>query len=231
MPKRQQAVKIAASLLAADFRCLRQEIDAVEKAGVNLIHLDVMDGSFVPNISFGPLVVKAVDQLTDLPLEVHLMIRRPDLFAEAFVRSGADTIVIHYEAPVSLHSTLKLIRSMKCRVGMAVNPSTPLAVLEPFYGELDQILLMSVNPGFGGQKFIGSVAEKIKRLRDSLDHQGMEDLEIAVDGGMNPTTAKTVIENGARILVAGSAIFNSPDYEQAVRFLRGTEKEGPCSRN
>ncbi len=231
MPKRQQAVKIAASLLAADFRCLRQEIEAVEKAGVNLIHLDVMDGSFVPNISFGSLVVKAVDQLTDLPLEVHLMIRRPDLFAEAFVRSGADMIVIHYEAPVSLHSTLKLIRRLKCRVGMSVNPSTPLAVLEPFYGELDQILLMSVNPGFGGQKFIGSVAVKIKRLRDSLDHQGLADLEIAVDGGINTTTAKTVIENGARILVAGSAIFNSPDYEQAVRFLRGTEKEEPCSRN
>ena len=140
-------------------------------------------------------------------------------------------IVIHYEAPVSLHSTLKLIRRLECRVGLSVNPSTPLAVLEPFYGELDQILLMSVNPGLGGQKFIGSVAEKIKRLRDSLDHQGLEDLEIEVDGGINPTTAKTVIENGASILVAGSAIFNSPDYEQAVRFLRGTEKEEPCSRN
>jgi len=231
MLKKGSTVKIAASLLSADFRCLREEIEAVEKAGADLIHLDIMDGSFVPNISFGPLVVAAVNRLTDLPLEVHLMIQRPDLYAEAFARSGADLIVVHYEARASLENTLKLIRSLKCRAGVSLNPNTPVAVLEPFFQDVDQILLMSVNPGFGGQKFIESVTSKIKKLRASLNQQGLMDLEIAVDGGINPTTAKTVIDSGAQILVAGSAIFHSPDYGQTIRLLRGEVRENPCSRN
>jgi len=221
MPKKSARVKIAASLLSADFRCLREEVQAVQSAGVDLIHLDVMDGSFVPNISFGPLVVAAVNRLTNLPLYVHLMIQRPDLYAEAFAHAGADIIVAHYEAKASLEGTLELIRSLGCKAGVSVNPATPMAVLEPFYQKLDQVLVMSVNPGFGGQKFIASVTSKIKELRSSLDQMGYEDLEIAVDGGINPTTARMVIESGAQILVAGSAIFHSPDYGQAIQILRG----------
>jgi ribulose-phosphate 3-epimerase len=175
----------------------------------------------VPNISFGPLVVAAVNRLTDLPLYVHLMIQRPDLYAEAFAQTGADIIVAHYEAKASLESTLELIQSLGCKAGVSVNPATPAAVLEPFYPKLDQILVMSVNPGFGGQKFIAPVTSKIEELRSSLDQKGWRDLEIAVDGGINSKTAKMVMESGAQILVAGSAIFHSHDYGQAVRLLRG----------
>jgi ribulose-phosphate 3-epimerase len=165
--------------------------------------------------------VDAVNRLTDLPLYVHLMIQRPDLYAQAFAQAGADIIVAHYEAQASLESTLELIRSLGCKVGVSVNPATPVEVLEPFYPKLDQILVMSVDPGFGGQEFIASVTSKIEELRSSLDQMGWEDVEIAVDGGINPTTARTVIESGARILVAGSAIFHCPDYGQAIRLLRG----------
>lgn len=231
MPKRKRTVKIAASLLSADFRCLREEVEAVEKAGVDLIHLDIMDGSFVPNISFGPLVVEAVDRLTSLPLDVHLMIQRPDLYAEAFARSGADIIVIHYEARTSLEATLKLIRDLGCQAGLSVNPATAITVLEPFYEQLDYILVMSVHPGFGAQKFLESANAKIKRLRSSLDRLGLVDLQIAVDGGINPTTAQAVMESGAQILVAGSAIFHSSDYGHTVSLLRGEVEEKPCSRS
>jgi ribulose-phosphate 3-epimerase len=229
MPNEKVPTKIAASILSADFSCLREEIEAVERAGVDLIHLDVMDGSFVPNISFGPLVVEAVNRLTRLPLIVHLMIQRPDLYAEVFVRSGADLIVIHYEAQASPEKTLKLIRNLNCQVGISVNPTTPVTILEPFYGRLDQILLMSVNPGFGGQKFIDSVFSKISKLRSSLEKQGMKNVEIAVDGGINPANARKVLESGAHILVAGAAIFRSGDYDRAVQLLRKGEEEETCS--
>ena len=218
-------MKIAASLLSADFRCLREEVQAVEKAGVDMIHLDVMDGSFVPNISFGPMVVEAVNRLTNLPLYVHLMIQRPDLYAETFAHSGADIIVIHYEAQTPLEATLKLIRELGCQAGMSVNPETPITVLEPFYERLDHILVMSVHPGFGAQEFLVSANAKIKRLRSSLDRLGLEDLQIAVDGGVNPATAPAVVKNGAGILVAGSAIFHSSDYDHTVRLLRGQVEE------
>ncbi len=220
MPKETGTAKIAASLLSADFRCLREEIAAIERAGIDLIHLDTMDGHFVPNISFGPLVVAAVNRLTGLPLVVHLMIQRPDLYAQVFARSGADLIVIHYEARASLEKTLELIRNLGCQAGMAVNPATPVTVLEPYYHRLDQIVLMSVNPGFGGQEFIESVFAKIATLRLSLERLDFNKVEIAVDGGINPGNARKVFEHGADVLVAGTAIFQSSDYSWAVQQLR-----------
>jgi ribulose-phosphate 3-epimerase len=231
MSQKPSTVKIAASILAADFRCLREEIAAVESAGADLLHLDVMDGSFVPNISFGAMVVQAVDRLTSLPLNVHLMIQRPDLYVEQFVRSGADYIVIHYEAQVLLERTLQQIRDLNCRAGISVNPGTPLTLLEPLLKSVDHVLLMSVDPGFGGQKFIPKVFEKIKQLRATLKRLQMMDVEIAVDGGVNAENAKLVIESGADVLVAGSAIFQSTDYDQAITSLRGSKGTESCSRS
>jgi ribulose-phosphate 3-epimerase len=231
MSKRSATVKVAASILAADFRCLKEEIAAVEKAGADLLHLDVMDGSFVPNISFGAMIVEAVNEITDLPLDVHLMIQRPDIYLEQFARSGADLIVIHQEARAPLERTLSAIRDLKCGVGLSINPTTPLSVLEPFFGQLDHILLMSVNPGFGGQEFIPEVAEKIKQLRETLDRQHLAKVEIAVDGGVNAENASIVIDKGAHVVVAGSAIFHSDDYGRAIRLLRGQEDQAECSKN
>ncbi len=212
-------VKIAPSLLSADFRNIEKEILQVEKCKVDLLHLDVMDGHFVPNITFGPMVVGAINSCTDLPLDVHLMIENPDFFAEAFVESGADYLTVSFEACKHLHRSIHLIKSLKIKAGCALNPATPFSAVKPVMEDLDLLLLMTVNPGFGGQKFIASVLPKIEQARAFIAEHGLK-TEIQVDGGINPTTAKPVKNAGADILVAGAAIFKGEDYCRTVKALR-----------
>lgn len=212
-------VKIAPSILSADFARLGEEIKDVERGGADYIHVDVMDGHFVPNITIGPLIVEAIRPVTKLPLDVHLMIENPDQYIEAFAKAGADYITVHVEACRHLHRTIQLIKSTGVKAGVVLNPATPVDSLKHIIEDVDMVLLMSVNPGFGGQKFISSVLPKIrlvKELADSLN----PDLEIEVDGGVNEETAKLVIEAGANVLVAGSAVFNKEDREAAIASLR-----------
>lgn len=212
-------IKIAPSLLSADFVNIEKDIKAVEKCKVDLLHLDVMDGHFVPNITFGPMIVEAINRCTKLPLDVHLMIENPDFFVESFVKSGADYLTVSFEACKHLHRTLSLIREQNVRVGCAINPATPFASVKPVIEELDLLLLMTVNPGFGGQRFIASVLPKIEEARKFIDQHDLK-TEIEVDGGINPTTAQSVKTAGADILVAGAAIFKSKDYCDIINSLR-----------
>ncbi len=212
-------VKIAPSLLSADFRNIEKEIKRVEKCKADLLHLDVMDGHFVPNITFGPMIVEAVNRCTKLPLDVHLMIENPDFFAESFVKGGADYLTVSLEACKLLQRTVDLIRSFKIKAGCALNPATPFSAVQPVMEKLDLLLLMTVNPGFGGQKFIPSVLPKIEQARTFIDKHGLK-TEIEVDGGINPTTARVVKEAGADILVAGAAIFKSSDYCETIGEIR-----------
>jgi ribulose-phosphate 3-epimerase len=213
-------VKIAPSILSADFSKLGDEISDVEKGGAELIHVDVMDGHFVPNITIGPLVVESIRPITKLPLDVHLMIENPDLYIESFAKAGADYITVHVEACQHLHRTIQLIKSFGVKAGVVLNPATPVQWIEPILEELDIVLLMSVNPGFGGQKFIPSVLNKIKQVKDLAIQKGI-DLEIEVDGGVNEQTARLCIEAGATILVAGSAVYNQEDRGKAISILKG----------
>lgn len=212
-------VKIAPSLLSADFKNIEREIKEVEKCGVDLLHLDVMDGHFVPNITFGPMIVEAINRCTKLPLDVHLMIENPDSFAESFVKAGADYITVSFEACKHLHRSVELITSLKVKAGCALNPATPFCAVEPALKGLDLLLLMTVNPGFGGQKFIGSVVPKIEEARGFIRQHKLR-TEIEVDGGINPQTAKLVKEAGAEILVAGAAIFKSRSYCGTIKAIR-----------
>lgn len=214
----KQKIKIAPSILAADFTCLREEIERVEKAGADLLHLDVMDGHFVPNISFGPLIVKAIDRLTRLPLDVHLMIEKPEKYLESFRKSGADYITVHIEACPNLAEVIMQIRVLGAKVGVALNPRTPFSSIIPFIEGIDLLLLMSVNPGFGGQEFILSVLEKIEEAAQWVNQKRIP-LEIAVDGGIGPQNAPKIIEAGANILHAGTTIFKSADYREAIASL------------
>jgi ribulose-phosphate 3-epimerase len=198
--------KLAPSILAADFANLGQQIQDAEAAGADWFHLDVMDGHFVPNITFGPMVVKAIRPLTNLPLDVHLMIDKPDQYLADFVNAGADRITVHVEACVHLHRTLQQIQELGLKTGVALNPATPLTVLEEVLPMVDLVLLMSVNPGFGGQQYISHTTPKINRLRRMLDHLG-KTTELQVDGGLNPNTIAQVVQAGATIVVAGSAVF------------------------
>lgn len=213
-------VKIAPSILSADFSKLGEEIKDVEKGGAELIHVDVMDGHFVPNITIGPLVVESIRPITKLPLDVHLMIENPDQYIESFAKAGADYITVHVEACRHLHRTIQLIKSLGVKAGVVLNPATPVQWIEPILAELDIVLLMSVNPGFGGQKFIPSVLDKIKQVSDLAKQKGAE-LEIEVDGGVNEQTAKLCVEAGATILVAGSAVYNQEDRGKAISLLKG----------
>jgi ribulose-phosphate 3-epimerase len=213
-------VKIAPSILSADFSKLGEEISDVEKGGAELIHVDVMDGHFVPNITIGPLVVESIRPITKLPLDVHLMIENPDQYIESFAKAGADYITVHIEACRHLHRTIQLIKSFGVKAGVVLNPATPVQLIEPILEELDIVLLMSVNPGFGGQKFIPSVLNKIKQVRDLAKQKGVQ-LEIEVDGGVNEQTARLCIEAGATILVAGSAVYNQEDRGKAISILKG----------
>lgn len=213
-------IKIAPSILSANFARLGEEIKEVEAAGADWIHIDVMDGHFVPNLTIGPLIVEAVRPHTKLPLDVHLMIEEPDKYISAFVKSGADWITVHQEACPHLHRTLSLIKEQGVRAGVAINPGTPLVMIEPILEEVDLVLLMTVNPGFGGQKFIPSVLSKISQLRSLLDQRGLSDVSIEVDGGINATTASKVVASGADVLVAGSAIFGEADRKAALEAIR-----------
>jgi ribulose-phosphate 3-epimerase len=213
-------VKIAPSILSADFSKLGEEISAVEKAGADYIHIDVMDGHFVPNITIGPLIVEAIRPITKLPLDVHLMIENPDHYIEAFAHAGADYITVHVEACRHLHRTIQNIKSYGIKAGVVLNPATPVESIQHIIGDIDMVLLMSVNPGFGGQKFIPEVLPKIRKVKEMADQKGLN-IEIEIDGGVNPETARQCMEAGANVLVAGSAIYNQEDYEKAISLIRG----------
>jgi ribulose-phosphate 3-epimerase len=214
-------VKIAPSILSADFGRLAQDIQAVEAAGADLIHVDVMDGRFVPNITIGPLVVEAVKRAASRPLDVHLMIVEPERYIADFAKAGADIITVHQEACPHLHRTLQQIRAAGARPSVVLNPSTPLSAIEEVLPEVDMVLLMSVNPGFGGQSFIPSTVDKVRRLRAMLNARDLSHVDIEVDGGINADTARRVVEAGATVLVAGNAVFKSKDYAAAIASLRG----------
>jgi len=211
--------KIAASILSADFTRLGEEVKAVERAGADYIHIDVMDGHFVPNITIGPMIVKAARRITRLPLDVHLMISSPDLFIQSFVEAGADIITVHAEAVTHLHRSVQHIRKAGAKPGVSLNPATSPEVLEYVLGDLDMVLLMTVNPGFESQAFIPEVLPKIRRLREMIDKKKLE-VEIEVDGGINAETIHQVSASGAEVFVAGSAIFYSKDYAATIRQLR-----------
>lgn len=212
-------VKLAPSILSADFGRLLESVKQVEDAGVDLLHIDVMDGHFVPNISFGPIVIKGIQGKTALPFDVHLMIEDPDRYLEEFAAAGASWITVHAEACVHLHRTLQRIRSMGVKPAVSLNPATPLSVIEEILPDVKMVLLMSVNPGFGGQCFIDSTLDKIRRLRRMIDERGLK-TEIQVDGGVTLKNARAVAEAGATVLVAGSAVFNTPDISATVKAFR-----------
>ena len=209
---------LAPSILTADFGHLADEIAAAEAGGAKLFHLDVMDGHFVPNLTIGPLVVEAIDGLTDLPLDVHLMIEEPDRYVERFARAGADMISVHQETAPHLHRTVQLIRDSGAAPGVALNPATPIGALDEILPDLDYVLLMSVNPGFGGQRFIPSSMTKVAALRRRLDESGAK-TKIEVDGGVGPENIVALMESGADILVAGSAIYDGRDPKGRARAL------------
>ena len=211
-------VRIAPSILAADFTRLAEEARRVERGGAALLHVDVMDGHFVPNLTMGPLVVEALRRTTALPLDVHLMIEAPDRYIPAFAEAGASMVSVHYEACPHLHRTLHLIRSLGVQAGVAVNPSTAVSLLEPVLDDFDFVLLMSVNPGFGGQKFIPSTLEKAKALRKLLRAHNRS-VPIAMDGGLGEANVRDAVKAGVTIVVAGSSVFGAPDPAQAVRRL------------
>ncbi len=212
-------IKIAPSILSADFRCLEEEIKKIEKAGADLIHLDIMDGHFVPNITFGPMIVNFIRLCTKLPLDVHLMIENPDLYLEKFVQAGADYLTVHLEGNRNIHRTLTKIKSLGVKNGCVLNPGTSFCLAKPIMGEIDLLLLMSVNPGFGGRKFITSVLKKIKEAKKFIQYNKLR-VEIEVDGGINQETAKKGKDAGATILVAGDAVFKSKDYKKIIKKLR-----------
>jgi ribulose-phosphate 3-epimerase len=213
-------VKIAPSILSADFAKLGDEIKAVEQAGADYIHIDVMDGHFVPNITIGPLIVEAIRPITELPLDVHLMIENPDQYIDAFANAGANYITVHVETCRHLHRTINHIKSFGIKAGVVLNPATPVESIQHVLGDIDMVLLMSVNPGFGGQKFIPEVLPKIRKVKEMADAKGLI-IEIEIDGGVNPETAKLCIDAGANVLVAGSAIYNQEDYAKAISSIRG----------
>jgi ribulose-phosphate 3-epimerase len=212
-------LRIAPSILSADFGRLADEVRAAEAAGADYIHVDVMDGRFVPNITIGPLVVRAVRAATKLPLDVHLMIVEPERYLDAFAAAGADLISVHLEASPHLHRTIQHIRSLGKRPSVAVNPHSPIDGLDVVLPDLDMVLLMTVNPGFGGQRFIDAVVPKIRALRAEIQRRGLS-VDVEVDGGIAPDTVAAVVGAGANVLVAGSAIFEERDYRAAIQALR-----------
>lgn len=213
------AVLVAPSILSADFAQLGEEIKRVESAGADWIHVDVMDGQFVPNITIGPPVVRAIRKQTTLPLDVHLMIVEPDRYLEDFAEAGSDYITVHVEACVHLQRTLSHIRKLGKKAGVSLNPGTSPETIRYVLDDLDLVLIMSVNPGFGGQKFIEAVVPKIKTVRSMLDNAEHPEVRISVDGGINPTTGRVVVDAGADVLVAGNAVYGASDINKAIADL------------
>lgn len=212
------SLKIAPSILSADFARLGEEIKEAAQGGADYIHIDVMDGHFVPNITIGPLIVKAVRPHTTLPLDVHLMIQHPDQFIAEFADAGADIISVHVEATPHIHRTVQLIKDKGVKAGVVINPATPVSLIKDIIPDVDLVLLMTVNPGFGGQSFIHSVLPKIREVRELAG----PDKDVQVDGGVNEETAIKCIEAGANVLVAGSAVFNQKNRAEAIAEIRGT---------
>ncbi len=219
------SVRIAPSILSADFAALGTEIAAAERGGADLIHVDVMDGHFVPNLTMGPPVVRSLSKVAKVPLDVHLMIEEPDRYIEAFVLAGAAMISVHVEVLPHLHRTIQLIRQLGAKAGVAINPATPVGALDEIAADVDHVLVMSVNPGFGGQTFIPRSESKIQAVRALLDRRGSR-APIEVDGGVDPSNAARIIEAGATILVAGHSIFGTGDAERATRELRAAAAQG-----
>jgi ribulose-phosphate 3-epimerase len=212
-------VRIAPSILSADFAALGTAIAAAERGGADLIHVDIMDGHFVPNLTMGPMVVRSISRVAKVPLDVHLMIEEPDRYIEAFVQAGAAMISVHVEVLPHLHRTIQAIKELGAKAGVALNPSTPVVALEQIAGDVDHVLVMSVNPGFGGQTFIPRSESKIQAVRALLDRQGSA-APIEVDGGVDASNAARIVEAGGTILVAGNSIFGTGDPERATRELR-----------
>ena len=231
------SIKIAASILSADFGRLGEQISAAEEAGADYIHCDIMDGHFVPNITIGPLIVRAVHRATTLPLDVHLLIEKPELYIPDFAKAGASNITVHVETCPHLHRTIQQIREFDVRASVTINPATPLSTLNEILPYVDMVLLMTVNPGFGGQSFIGTMCDKVRRLRETVEKRGLQ-TDIEVDGGVNVKTVGCVVEAGANVLVAGSAVFTplgrfatSKEIIDAVHNLRwaATQEKRPAS--
>ena len=216
-------IQVAPSILSADFTRLADEVRTVERAGADRIHIDVMDGRFVPNISMGPFIVEAIDSLTELPLEAHLMIEEPDRYIDAFMKAGADVIIVHQENTAHLHRVVQSVRERGKQAGVALNPATPAQALDGIIDELDLVLVMSVNPGFSGQRFIASVLPKIREIRRTLSDRKIA-CDLEVDGGVNADTAPDVVSAGANVLVAATAVVKHPDGAAAgIRILRGRD--------
>jgi ribulose-phosphate 3-epimerase len=211
--------KISPSILSADFSRLGEEIKAVEKAGADYIHIDVMDGHFVPNISVGPFIVKTVRKLTNLPLDVHLMITDPDRYIDDFIDAGSNILTVHVEAATHLHRTVTHIKERGIKAGVSLNPSTPLSSLDQILEYLDMVLIMSVNPGFGGQKFIDSIIPKIESMRAMIDKNKLE-TELNVDGGININNIEEIAAAGANVFVSGSGIYGTPNYKETISLMK-----------
>ncbi|MCU9806976.1 ribulose-phosphate 3-epimerase [Paraclostridium sp. AKS46] len=212
-------IKMAPSILSADFARLLEDVKKVERAGCEYLHIDVMDGHFVPNITLGPAIVKSLRKDVNMVFDAHLMIENPDNYIEDFVDAGCDMIVVHEEACTHLHRTIQNIKSFNVKAGVALNPATPIENIKYILNDIDMVLIMTVNPGFGGQSFIGTMIDKIKELKALIDEKGL-DVDIQVDGGIKPSNVSEVVKAGANVIVAGSAIFNSDDIEATVKEFR-----------